>query len=95
MKEALKTTAGTHHSSLLDTVARFDDCVLLSRLAQEVRQLAVGALHSLALCSVCTVTTFLLQGKGQQTHWNCKHNKTQFAQRSGKFMVLVLGWRDG
>lgn len=54
---------GTHHGSLLDAVARLDDRVLLGRLAQEVRQLAVGALHGLALHSVGAVSALLLQGE--------------------------------
>lgn len=54
---------GTHHGSLLDTVARLDDRVFLGRLSQEVRQLAVGALHRLALHSVGAVSALLLEGK--------------------------------
>lgn len=64
----------THHSSLLDAVARLDDGVLLSRSAQEVWQLAVGTMHSLTLCSVCTVTTFMLQWEG---HQRCQKRKEQ------------------
>lgn len=53
---------GTHHGSLLDTVARLDDRVLLSWFAQEVRQLAMGALHRFTLHSVGAVAALLLQG---------------------------------
>lgn len=55
--------SGTHHGALFDAVARLDDAVLLSRPAQEVGQLAVGALQGLALGSVCTVAAFVLGDK--------------------------------
>lgn len=59
----------THHGALLDAVARLDDGVVLSGSAQEIRELAVGALHGLALGSVCTVAAFVLRQreKGSST----------------------------
>lgn len=56
--------SGAHHGSLLHAVTRLDDIVVLSRPAQEVRQLAVGTLHGLTLSSICTISSFVLGGGG-------------------------------
>lgn len=63
------TPVSTHHGSLLDAVAWLDDSVLLSRPAQEVRQLAVRTMHGFTFCSLGTVTTFMLKDIG-----NVKYN---------------------
>lgn len=61
-KESARTFS--HHGSLLDAVARLDDRVLLGGPAQEVGQLAVGALHGVALGPLAAVAAFLLEGAG-------------------------------
>lgn len=60
-RRGLRPGPGTHHSALFDAVARLDDGVLLSRAAQEVGQLAVGALQGFGLASVGALAAFVLR----------------------------------
>lgn len=88
---------GTHHGSLLDAVARLDDRVLLSRLAQEVRQLAVGALHRFTLHSVGAISALLLQGNRTIGRIRRCHEKGLHGNSGGGGTVYggsAVNWED-